>query len=136
MLDVENIVFTKVATSLRANFSGIFVAGEDVAAPSSFPAATIIEMDNTDYERSMDAPDAENHVNVMYQVDVYSNKTSGRKTESKKIIADIDSTMKGLGFVRIMRSPMPSSSSSIYRITARYRAVIGRDGDNYLTYHK
>lgn len=136
MIDVESIVFTKVATSLRSEFSGIFVAGEEVAAPSTFPAVTIVEMDNSDYEESMDAPDAENHVRVMYQVDVYSNKTSGKKAECKKIIADVDKTIKGLGFVRIMKSPMPSSSSSIYRITARYRAVIGKDGENYLTYHK
>ena len=37
MIDLETEVFSTVATALRAEFSGIFVAGETVAAPR--PAA-------------------------------------------------------------------------------------------------
>lgn len=136
MVDVENIVFTKVATSLRSEFSGIFVSGETVAAPSTFPAATIVEMDNSIYERSIDSSKTENHVTVMYQAEAYSNRTSGRKSEAKKILADIDKTMESLGFVRISKSPMNNMDSSIYRMVARYRAVIGEHEDNYLVFHK
>lgn len=136
MLDVENLIFTKVATSLRTEFTGIFVSGENVAAPSTFPAATIVEMDNSVYEQSIDSSATENHVTVMYQAEAYSNKTSGRKAEAKKILANIDTTMETLGFVRITKSPMNNTDSSIYRMVARYRAVIGKDNDNYLSYHK
>lgn len=132
MIDVENIVFDAVATSLRSEISGIFVSGEAVAAPSSFPAATLVEMDNSVYERSIDSSSPENHVRVMYQAEAYSNKTSGRKVEAKKIIADIDKTMLGLGFVRISCSPMNNTDSSIYRMVARYKAVVG----NSLVFHK
>jgi len=132
VIDVENIVFDAVATSLRSEISGIFVSGEAVAAPSSFPAATLVEMDNSVYERSIDSSSPENHVRVMYQAEAYSNKTSGRKVEAKKIIADIDKTMLGLGFVRISCSPMNNTDSSIYRMVARYKAVVG----NSLVFHK
>lgn len=132
MIDVENIVFNAVATSLRSEITGIFVSGEAVAAPSSFPAATLVEMDNSVYERSIDSSSPENHVRVMYQAEAYSNKTSGRKVEAKKIIADIDKTMLGLGFVRISCSPMNNTDSSIYRMVARYKAVVG----NSLVFHK
>ena len=132
MIDVENIVFNAVATSLRSEISGIFVSGEAVAAPSSFPAATLVEMDNSVYERSIDSSSPENHVRVMYQAEAYSNKTSGRKVEAKKIIADIDKTMLGLGFVRMACSPMNNTDSSIYRMVARYKAVVG----NSLVFHK
>jgi hypothetical protein len=132
VIDVENIVFDAVATSLRSEITGIFVSGEAVAAPSSFPAATLVEMDNSVYERSIDSSSPENHVRVMYQAEAYSNKTSGRKVEAKKIIADIDKTMLGLGFVRISCSPMNNTDSSIYRMVARYKAVVG----NSLVYHK
>lgn len=132
MIDVENIVFDAVATSLRSEITGIFVSGEAVAAPSSFPAATLVEMDNSVYERSIDSSSPENHVRVMYQAEAYSNKTSGRKVEAKKIIADIDKTMLGLGFVRISCSPMNNTDSSIYRMVARYKAVVG----NSLVFHK
>lgn len=132
MIDVENIVFDAVATSLRSEITGIFVSGEAVAAPSSFPAATLVEMDNSVYERSIDSSSPENHVRVMYQAEAYSNKTSGRKVEAKKIIADIDKTMLGLGFARISCSPMNNTDSSIYRMVARYKAVVG----NSLVFHK
>lgn len=136
MLDIESIIFDAVAKSLRTEFTGIFVSGDNVAAPTSFPAAAIVEEDNTDYERSMDAPDAENHVVLMYQVDAYSNKTKGRKAETKAIMSNIDATMKGFGFVRIASSPMNNMDNSIYRMVARYRAVVGKYGDEYLSFHK
>ena len=123
MINVENIVFNTVANALRDEFSNIFVSGENIAAPSSFPAATIVEMDNSVYEWSIDSSSPENHAVLMYQVDAYSNKTSGRKAETKKIIANIDSTMLELGFVRVSCSPMVNIDSSIYRMVARYRAV-------------
>lgn len=136
MLDVENLIFTKVATSLRAEFSGIFVSGDNVAAPSTYPAATLVEMDNSVYEGSMDSSATENHAIVMYQAESYSNKTTGRKSEAKAIMANIDETMASLGFVRLSKSPMPNASPSIYRVVARYRAVIGKNNDNYLSYRK
>lgn len=136
MINVENIVFNTVANALRDEFSNIFVSGENIAAPSSFPAATIVEMDNSVYEWSIDSSSPENHAVLMYQVDAYSNKTSGRKAETKKIISNIDSTMLELGFVRISCSPMVNIDSSIYRMVARYRAVVGRYEEDYLSFHK
>ena len=136
MIDCENVVYNTVAVALRTEFSGIFVSGENVAAPSSYPAATLVEMDNSVYEQSMDSSSTENHAVVMYQAEAYSNKTTGRKTEAKAIMANIDATMASLGFVRLSKSPMPNTSPLIYRIVARYRAVIGKDNENYLSYRK
>ena len=136
MIDVENIVFNTVATSLRTEFSGIFVSGENIAAPSSFPAVTIVEMDNSVYDRSVDSSSSENHVTLMYQCEVYSNKTSGRKAEAKSIMDTIDDEMTTLGFIRLSNSPMQNMDPSIYRLVARYKAVVGKNGTDYLAYHK
>ena len=89
-------------------------------------------MDNSVYERSIDSSSPENHVRVMYQAEAYSNKTSGRKVEAKKIIADIDKTMLGLVLYESPCSPMNNTDSSIYRMVARYKAVVG----NSLVFHK
>lgn len=135
MIDVENIIFNTVATALRSEFSGIFVSGENVAAPSTFPAATLVEMDNSVYIPSSDSI-TENHAVLMYQAEVYSNKTTGRKAQAKSIMDAIDEEMTKLGFVRTSKSPMPNMDTSIYRIVARYRAVVGKHGENYLAYRK
>ena len=41
MIDVENEIFTKVATELRTQFPKVNVYGEDVRSPSSFPCVSM-----------------------------------------------------------------------------------------------
>ena len=83
MIDVESKVYTPIAVGLRNAFSGIFVSGEYVKAPSSFPHASIVEMDNYTSTDRMDTADEERFSTLMYEVNVYSNKTSGKKSEPK-----------------------------------------------------
>ena len=130
MIDVENAIFDKVATALRNEFAGIFVAGEAVAIPSTFPAVTLVEMDNSFHIRTMDLSGTENHSTLMYQADVYSNLKTGKKTQCRSIMKVIDAEMQKLGFVRIGSSPMaiPNADSDKYRMVARYRGLINKKG--------
>ena len=128
MIDIENEVFNRVATRVREQFPDIFMVGEYVSSPSSFPAASLVEMDNSILESTIDSDSNENHVNVMYEVNVYSNKTTGKKTECKAIIALIDTEMTAMGFVRSTLTPVPNEyDSTIYRMVGRYRAAISTD---------
>jgi len=133
VVDCENEVFSTVATALRAAFTGIFVSGEAVAAPSTFPAVTLVEDDNSTYQRSLDSSGRENHAQIMYTVNAYSNKSSGKKAETKSIMAVIDAQMFNMGFLRVGSGPqeMPNANASIYRMVARYRAVISKDKTIY-----
>ena len=47
MIDIENRVFNTVATALRAEYPGIFVSGDAVAAPKTFPAVTLALVTDT-----------------------------------------------------------------------------------------
>ena len=128
MIDIENLVFTRVANRVRERFPNIFMAGEYVKSPSSFPAASLVEMDNSIRESTVDSGSNENHVNVMYEVNVYSNKTTGKKSECKAILALIDEEMTAMGFVRSTLTPVPNEyDSTIYRMVARYRATVSAD---------
>jgi hypothetical protein len=128
VIDIESEVFTHVANTLRSQFPGIFVSGEYVTAPTKFPAVTIIEMDNSLYARTKDLEGNENHSVLMYEVNVYSNLASGKKTQCKSIMALVDNKMQELGFARVGCSPvaLPNTDTSIYRMIARYRAVVDR----------
>lgn len=128
MVDIENEVFTTVATALRTAVSGIFVSGERIAAPKNFPCASIVEADNSTYLKTLGSSLTENHSDLMYQADVYSNLTSGRKTQAKTILATIDAQMLSLGFTRAGRSPNAESADYI-RMIARYRGVAGASID-------
>ena len=128
MIDIENEVFDRVAKRVRKQFPNIFMTGEYVKSPSSFPAASLVEMDNSIRESTVDSGSNENHVNVMYEVNVYSNKTTGKKSECKAILALIDEEMTAMGFVRSTLTPVPNEyDSTIYRMVARYRAAVSSD---------
>lgn len=126
MIDIENIVFNTVANSILEKFPSASIYSESVEAPSSFPCVCIVEEDNYTYRDSQDTSLIENHSNLMYSVNVYSNKKNGKKTEAKKILDLVDETMQGMKFTRILKSPMPNVDRSIYRISARYTTVVAR----------
>ena len=132
MIDIENQVFDRVAKRVREQFPDIFMVGEYVKSPSSFPAVSLMEMDNAALESTVDSGSNENHVNVMYEVNVYSNKATGKKSECKSIIALIDNEMTAMGFVRATLTPVPNEyDSTIYRMVGRYRAAVSTDHKIY-----
>jgi len=80
------------------------------------------------YARTQDSESLENHVSVMYEIGVYSNKEVGKKSECKQIMALIDNEMQGMGFTRIFMNPVPNlESATVYRLVARYRAVVSKE---------
>ena len=78
MVDLEYDIFTAVATVLRTAYPGIYVTGEYVPLPPSLPAVSIMESDNKVYQR-MRTLRIENAASVMYEVNIYSNKASGKR---------------------------------------------------------
>ena len=123
MIDIENKVYTPIAQALRAAYSDIHITGDYVNVPSAFPHVSIVESDNYQSTDHLDTADRERFATVMFEVNVYSNKTSGKKSECKKIMSLIDGMMYGMNFTRISLSPIPNmENATIYRLVARYRA--------------
>lgn len=124
MKDIENELFTKIAEELRKQFDGIYITGEYLRNPPQFPHVSIEEADNYLEEDTLDTSETEKFRRVMYEANVYSNKTSGKKAEAKSIINVVDKIMYSMNFVRTSRTPVPNlENATIYRITARYEAV-------------
>ena len=134
MIDCESEVFSTVSTALRAEYPNMNpLSGARQPAPEDLPVAVGMEMDNSTYQRTLDSSGTENHATVMWQWEAYSNKSVGRKTECKAIMAIIDEQMFGMGFLRVGSAPMemPNANASIYRMVARYRATISKDNVIY-----
>lgn len=128
MINVENEIFDRVAKIVRESYPSVFISGEYIRSPSKFPFVSLIEMSNTAYDRTQTSDSLENHASLMYEVNVYSNKTKGKKSECKAIAALIDSELATLGFSRTMLQPIPNmDDATIYRMTGRYTAVISKD---------
>lgn len=128
MIDCENEVYTRVATVLREKFPGIDIAGDYVKAPSSFPHVSITQSDNAVISGRMTG--SAEMAQVMFEVNVYSNKAQGRKSECKSIMAVIDEILFKMNFKRMALTPVPNmEDATIYRLVARYR--VATDGTHF-----
>jgi hypothetical protein len=130
VIDIENEVFTQIATKLREEFNGISVYGEYTKAPAKFPAVSIEEKANTVYQRTQDSGNIENHASLMYEVNVYSNKKTGKKSECKDIFSVIDDEFSAMGFTRILKDTIPNlEDATIYRMIGRYTAIVSKENE-------
>ena len=128
MIDIENEVFAAVAGAVRNKYPAAYVVGEYVKSPSRFPCVSVVEMDNFAYDSTQSSGSLENHASVTYEVNIYSNKTSGKKSECKAIASLIDNEFATLGLSRTMLQPIPNvDDATIYRITGRYMGVVSKD---------
>lgn len=132
MIDMETEIFDEVSEKVYAKFSeqcpDLFMTSEYVKSPTSFPCVSLVEVDNAVFRNSQTTEGHENHVAVMYELNVYSNKKDGKKAECKEIVAFIDELLMGLNFTRTMLEPVPNQDeATIYRMLGRYRAVISKN---------
>ena len=138
MIDIENIVVDKVIDRLTNSFENITVSSEETKTPASFPAVLILEKSNTVYLDSRDE-NKENHVNIMFQADIYDNDVNDKKATCKRISSELDSIMQEMGFTRILCEPIANlEDATIYRITMRFTAVASKlmEGDVHYIYDK
>ena len=128
MIDAERLIFAAVEKVVRAAYPDAFVTGEYVNAPAAFPCVSLVEIGNAVYRKTSTGTRAENHAAVAYEINVYSNRSTGKKSECRAIMALADGKLPALAFTRTMLEPIPNiQHAAIYRLLGRYRAVIGRD---------
>ena len=132
MIDYQNEIFTNVANEVRARHKGTTVTGEYTRSPSEFPAVTLDEIENVTADSLVDSSDEEKFSAIGYRLQVFSNKTGGKKAEARAIFATADKSMCGMGFHRTTYSTTPEIyDSTVYSITATYEAIIDADGIIY-----
>lgn len=131
MIDVESQVYTKVADALLAAYPGIMVTSRTIYEPSEYPCVCIEQTDSYALMRTRDTASTENHVEVAYTVNVFSRRENTAKSEAKAIMAVVDDAMTNLGFTLMGTVPMVMGEAQKYRLTARYRAVVGKDETIY-----
>ena len=132
MIDVNNEVFTNVATRVRDQHTGTTVSGEYTRMPSKFPAVTLDETQNVMVDSLEDSSNLENFAGVTYRLQAFSNKQSGKKAEAREIFATADAEMRRMGFRRVTYTTTPEIyDSTIYNITATYEAVVSAAGYVY-----
>lgn len=128
MIDIENDVFDEAIKHVTQRYPKVNAASEYVKSPAAFPHLSLYEADNIVLQRTQTGEHTENHVQVMYEANIYSNRANRKKQECRDIAMALDDAMMRMGFTRIMFNSIPNmNDASIYRITARYTAVVSKD---------
>ena len=128
MIDIEAKIYSPIRTALVNAYDGIYVTSEPTATTAKFPAVSIVQQDNYMSINKLDNSGVERFATIMFQVDVYSNKASGRKSQCKEIMNVVDNMLFALNFTRLSLTPIPMANDGYYRLSARYRAET--DGTN------
>lgn len=130
MLDYSRQIFSRLTIRLREVYENIYTSRNDTTSPPKIPAVTCVQKNNVNYLRTIDSDSHENHVKVMFQVDVYTNnKDEASKIELAENIRDtVSDFFLDLGFNRTLCEPIPNVQDlAIYRISMRFEGVIGKD---------
>lgn len=120
MIDVEADVFDYVWTFVAPRVPQGCFKSVYVPNPSKFPFVTLMEIDNVTDQRNRTGNDEEDFAIVTFEANVYAMD----KFECRRIMNTLDNAMMELNFTRLSMSFIPNlADTTIFRITARYRAV-------------
>lgn len=133
MIDKFNELYTNIATAVRTAHTGAFVTGERIPAPEKFPCVAIIEADRYEDQMSVDNSLTEKLVVMMLEVNIFSNKQTGKRSECVGILSTVTDTFKSKNGRMLSKvEGYFDQKCTIYMIQARFR--LATDGTHWYTY--
>ena len=122
---VFNEVYTKARAAVLSVYANAFVTSTYTPTPSKFPAVFVREVGSFTPTRYISLANTESVKEMTLEVQVFSNKTSGAKTEADSILSAVETALKAQYFYLISSAPVENADSTVYRLAARFRRIIG-----------
>ena len=123
MTDIENKVIDTIIRAVEIAYPAALVEDRYNPSPASFPHAAVYELSNTNIKRYVDNLENELYSSLTYEVQVSANDKY-KKSTAKAIASLIDGEMRGMGFLRTFKHPVPNVDRTVYRIVMRYSAIV------------
>ena len=128
MIDYEVNVFDRFSRAVTPLCAKGKVSNIYVPSPTAYPASSLYELSNTTVRNRQSSTPVENFSRIMYQLDCYAMS----KPACRTLYKTADDAMIAMGFTRISGDYLDNfDSTDVFRYTARYEAVIDRDGNIY-----
>lgn len=129
MNDIEEDIFNACARLILDKYPDAVTTSQNLVAPASFPAMSLVESDCYTDTKRHDSSGIEKGSIVAFDLKVYSNLRQGAKAQAKEMHRLIDEYLYSMNFNRTFTSKSNlSSDSSVYLVSARY--VAGVDNNN------
>lgn len=132
MFEKQREIFTTVATAILNASPSCRVTNAFIYAPAVFPCVAVVLSSDGTNSRMRDSSNTDNFRDITITVDVYSNKTDGKKTEAESLMQIVIDTLYPLNFNMVSCNPFSDmNNASNYRITATFIATIDSNGTLY-----
>lgn len=129
MIDYEVKIFNRVHAKVAPLCAkGKFVSTVITEEPTGFPAASLIEMDNTTIRERQSSTPVENFALITYVLEVYATT----KSKCRQVYTAADNAMIALNFSRMSGQYINNlGNPKVFRYVARYEAEIDKNGNIY-----
>lgn len=88
--EVYNYIYDKVNTTDRP----VFITGRIEPIPPSFPAMYLVQLSLEDFEPTLNLASTDDARRVMWEAQIFSNKTTGAMDEAHEIMEDVAKAFK------------------------------------------
>lgn len=124
MIDIESQIIEAIDDAVTSEYTDAYITSVYERSSSQFPCVEVVEMDNRVFVDASDLQHIENAATIVYEINVYSNKATGKKKECRDIMLLIDSTLEQLGFRRTMMNQIRNyADATIYRMVGRWEKI-------------
>jgi hypothetical protein len=129
MIDCEVKVFNAVHEKAAPKCAkGKFVSTVISEEPTAFPAASLIEIDNTTVRNRQSSTPVENYALITYQLEVYAKS----KAKCRDVYMTVDDAMIAMNFSRMGGQYVNNATNTtVFRYVARYEAIVDQAGNLY-----
>lgn len=123
--DFENKIIDEVQNFYTNAGVTALISSEFDDYPEEFPAIQIRQTGASAYVRTQDDSLDPHHFTVTFQIDTFSNKTSGAKSEVKALMKLNNEAMQAMKFTLTSSDIYTNFDRTITRGTQNYRVLVG-----------
>jgi len=125
LIYTQNAIYTAIRSAVLASVPSANVTQTYSPTPSKFPTVFAREIGHFTPAQTQTMTNQQDVHETTWEVQIFSNLTSGAKEQAYKLMAAVKSALKALYFIEVSENPIDNANAKYYTLIARYRRVIG-----------
>jgi hypothetical protein len=125
----QNAIYTVIRTAVLNTIHTANVTQTYAPVPSKFPTVFAREIGHFTPQPTQTLTNAQDVYETTWEVQIFSNLTSGAKEQAYQLMSIVKNALKGLYFLEVAENPIDNANAKYYTLIARFRRVIG-SGEN------
>lgn len=121
----NNAIFTAIRNAVKAEYADANCVQMYTPTPAKFPTVFAREIGHFTPQQAWTLTNAQDISERTWEVQVFSNLSTGSKERAYEILDICKNVMRGLYFIETFEQPIDQQDKSIYCLVARFRRVIG-----------